>query len=189
MAAAVIKCKACGAPLAYVNGQCPYCGAAAYPRAEQRSTSSRDSDKISFVPSAPPPLPAPHRPSPRPAPLMQPQNPQPYQLALQSDAAVRNGDGCGDGDGLVPENKRKSKVTAILLCIFLGWLGVHKAYLRQPGLCVLYIFLTMLTFTVVADILSVIDLIIISCTSRGQFDKRYNLLSEYYKKRGKNYEM
>jgi len=36
---------------------------------------------------------------------------------------------------------KKSKSTAFLLCLFFGWWGVHKFYLNQTGLGILY-FLT-----------------------------------------------
>jgi restriction system protein len=36
--------------------------------------------------------------------------------------------------------KRCEKVTALLLCIFLGWLGAHKFYEGKTGLGVLYLF-------------------------------------------------
>ena len=36
--------------------------------------------------------------------------------------------------------KRCEKVTALLLCIFLGWCGAHKFYEGKKGLGILYIF-------------------------------------------------
>ena len=36
--------------------------------------------------------------------------------------------------------KPKNKWTALLLCIFLGWLGAHKFYEEKAGIGVLYLF-------------------------------------------------
>ena len=36
------------------------------------------------------------------------------------------------------EKNMKSKTTAYLLCIFFGFLGAHKFYLRKPGMGILY---------------------------------------------------
>lgn len=42
--------------------------------------------------------------------------------------------------GIVPGISRKSKTTALLLCIFLGGLGVHRFYVGKGGTGILYLF-------------------------------------------------
>ena len=37
------------------------------------------------------------------------------------------------------DRAQRSRTTALLLTFFLGGLGAHRAYLKQPWLCVLYI--------------------------------------------------
>lgn len=42
--------------------------------------------------------------------------------------------------GIVPGISRKSKTTALLLCIFLGGLGAHRFYVGKGGTGILYLF-------------------------------------------------
>ncbi len=42
--------------------------------------------------------------------------------------------------GVMPGISRKSKVTALLLCIFLGWAGAHRFYVGKIGTGILYLF-------------------------------------------------
>lgn len=42
--------------------------------------------------------------------------------------------------GITPGISRKSKTAALLLCIFAGWLGVHKFYVGKAGMGILYLF-------------------------------------------------
>ncbi len=67
----------------------------------------------------------------------------------------------------------KDKTTAGLLAIFLGYLGVHRFYLNQSGLGVLYIFLTLITCGVFA-LMGLIDGLIILSMDDHQFDLKYN---------------
>ncbi|HJB22158.1 MAG TPA: TM2 domain-containing protein [Candidatus Fournierella merdavium] len=41
---------------------------------------------------------------------------------------------------IVPGVSKKNKVVALLLCIFLGWLGVHRFYVGKIGTGILYLF-------------------------------------------------
>ncbi len=54
----------------------------------------------------------------------------------------------------------KSRMVALLLCVFLGWLGAHRFYVKKTGTGILML-LTFggLTFWVIADI------ILIACGS------------------------
>ena len=54
----------------------------------------------------------------------------------------------------------KSRLVALLLCVFLGWLGVHRFYLKKIGTGILMLCtFGGLTFWVIADI------ILITCGS------------------------
>ena len=41
--------------------------------------------------------------------------------------------------GIIPGISRKSKTTALLLCIFLGGLGAHRFYVGKVGTGILYL--------------------------------------------------
>ncbi len=67
----------------------------------------------------------------------------------------------------------KDKTVAGILAIFLGHIGVHRFYLNQSGLGVLYIFLTIITCGLFA-IVGLIDGIIILMMDDHNFDLKYN---------------
>ena len=62
----------------------------------------------------------------------------------------------------------KSRKTAMLLAIFLGYLGIHRFYLGQIGLGVLYL------CTGGFLILPIIDFFIWLLGSQESFDDKYN---------------
>jgi TM2 domain-containing membrane protein YozV len=66
----------------------------------------------------------------------------------------------------------KDKTTAALLALFLGWLGIHRFYLRQPGLGILYFFLFFVGF--ISIVLGIIDAIVLLAMEQEEFDRRYN---------------
>lgn len=66
----------------------------------------------------------------------------------------------------------KDKNSAALLALFAGVFGVHRFYLRQPGLGVLYIFL--MFFLGFSALLGFIDFIVLLSMSDEEFDRKYN---------------
>ena len=68
----------------------------------------------------------------------------------------------------------RNKTAAGLFAIFLGWAGVHRFYLGQVGLGILYVFLTIISFGVISSILGLIDGITLFNMAEEQFDQKYN---------------
>ena len=65
--------------------------------------------------------------------------------------------------------KRKDKTSAALLAFFGGWLGLHRFYLGQIGLGIVYI-----CFAPLAAMVSFIDGIILLSQDEEKFDFKYN---------------
>ena len=65
----------------------------------------------------------------------------------------------------------KDKTTAAIFALFLGWLGIHRFYLRQPGLGILYI---ILLSTGISVLLGLIDFVVLLAMDPVEFDRRYN---------------
>lgn len=58
-----------------------------------------------------------------------------------------------NGLGIIPGVSRKSKLTALLLCIFLGYFGAHYFYVGKGGKGLLYLFTAgLFTFGWIVDI-------------------------------------
>lgn len=68
----------------------------------------------------------------------------------------------------------RNKNAAGLFAIFLGWAGVHRFYLGQVGLGILYVFLTIISLGVISSIISIIDAIVLFSMGDQQFDQKYN---------------
>jgi len=68
----------------------------------------------------------------------------------------------------------RDKTSSGILALLLGWLGVHRFYLGQPGLGVVYVLLTLFTGGIVSGILSIIDAIKFLTMDREVFDRKYN---------------
>jgi len=63
----------------------------------------------------------------------------------------------------------KNKIVAVLLCFFLGGLGVHRFYLGKTGTGILMLF-TLGGF----GIWSLIDFIVLISMSEQKFNQKYN---------------
>ena len=73
----------------------------------------------------------------------------------------------------ISQNRGKSKVTAGLLALFLGGLGIHHFYLGASGTGVLYIFATFVTMGF-WSLLALIDGVILLTLDTPKFDAKYN---------------
>ena len=71
-------------------------------------------------------------------------------------------------------HQMKDKTTAGLLAFFLGGLGIHRFYLNQAGLGILYIALSFITCGIFAAIVPFIDAIIFFIMHDTEFDRKYN---------------
>jgi len=65
----------------------------------------------------------------------------------------------------------RSRIAAALFAIFLGGLGLHKFYLGQAGLGVLYL---VFFWTSIPAIIGLIEGIVLLLMSDAEFDRRYN---------------
>lgn len=65
----------------------------------------------------------------------------------------------------------KNRTTAGLFALFLGWAGIHRFYLGQTGLGILYFFLM---FFGVSLILGLIDAIVFFTMDDNEFNRKYN---------------
>ena len=65
----------------------------------------------------------------------------------------------------------KDKVTAALLSIFLGGAGIHKFYLGQTGIGILYL---LFCWTFIPAIIGFLEGIMLLSMSEEAFNKKYN---------------
>lgn len=65
----------------------------------------------------------------------------------------------------------KSKTTAAILAIFLGGIGVHRFYLNQSGLGILYL---LFCWTFIPLIVSLIDFIWLLTMDENTFNQKFN---------------
>ena len=86
---------------------------------------------------------------------------------------------------LVPEEQRRSKITAGFLCLFLWGFGAHQFYLGNIGAAIGWIILSAIAsvFTLVLPILGLLILVPIICAVKlwampnEKFDEQYNQVS------------
>jgi TM2 domain-containing membrane protein YozV len=65
----------------------------------------------------------------------------------------------------------RSKTTAAILALFLGGFGVHRFYLGQPILCIVYL---LLSWTFIPVFVGLIDFIVLLSYSDQKFNSKYN---------------
>lgn len=129
-------CPQCGAPVAAGVTECKYCG-----------------EKIQVA--APPVQPQ----------YQQPAQPQ-YQQPIQPVQQVYVQPNAYQATGINPAWPVKSKVAAGLLAIFLGGLGIHKFYLGQVGMGILYL---VFCWTYIPAVIGLIEGIIYLCSNDHNF--------------------
>jgi len=64
----------------------------------------------------------------------------------------------------------KSRITAALLALFLGGLGIHKFYLGQSGVGIVYL---LFCWTLIPSLLALIDFIALMTMSDSSFNQTY----------------
>lgn len=72
------------------------------------------------------------------APASPPSGPQPGQTGGQPQVVIQNQ--TVYNQTVIPGISRKNKLVALLLCIFLGELGIHRFYVGKVGTGILYLF-------------------------------------------------
>lgn len=65
----------------------------------------------------------------------------------------------------------KSKTTAIVLALLLGSLGIHRFYLGQTGLGILYL---VFCWTFIPALVAFVDFILLLVMSDETFNQKYN---------------
>lgn len=137
------KCPECGAPME--DGKCGYCG-------------YEEEKPVSAPQPAAQQAPQPQYATPQPQPQYAP--PQQQAQYTQQPQVVINNIGMAGVS-------RKSKTTALLLCIFFGEFGFHKFYVGKTGMGILY----MLTLGLLG-IGWLVDIIVIAS---GSFKDKFGL--------------
>lgn len=66
---------------------------------------------------------------------------------------------------------KKDKTTTALLSVFLGWIGVHRFYLNQVGLGILYL---LFSWTGIPLLIGIIDFFVFLGMSEKEFHRRHN---------------
>ncbi len=135
-----LNCPQCGAPITSNDTECRYCGEKLQQQPQYQQPQYQQ-----------PQYQQPQYPQPT-----QPQYQQPYYPQPQS----------AQYDGINPQWPIKSKVTAGVLGILLGGLGIHKFYLGKTGMGILYL---LLCWTYVPAIIGFIEGIMYLCSDDHNF--------------------
>ena len=67
--------------------------------------------------------------------------------------------------------KQKNRITAALLALVFGGIGVHRFYLNKP---ISGFFYLILFWTFIPAIIALIEFVVLLCMSDEEFDRRYN---------------
>jgi len=68
----------------------------------------------------------------------------------------------------------KKRKTATILALLTGFLGIHRFYLGQPGLGVVYILLTVFSVGILPFVLGLVDAAMFATMKDEIFDLKYN---------------
>lgn len=81
--------------------------------------------------------------------------------------------GCAvSGTGKVSTPASSDKATALILCFFFGWLGVHRFYLKDNSIAVVQLVLGLISCGLITGIWALIDFILILCGTFKTSDGR-----------------
>ena len=70
----------------------------------------------------------------------------------------------------------KSKVTAVLLCFFFGFIGIHRFYLGRPWSGIAYLIASLTVVgAAITIIVAFIEFIILACTSEQEINRKYGV--------------
>ncbi len=140
-------CPHCGAPIDPAAAKCEYCNNSLNPQV-----------------AAPAPQPA--------APAPQPVQPV-YQQPVYQQPVYPNPTGYGVGNPAInPAWPIKNKLVAALLAIFLGSLGIHKFYLGNNKMGVLYL---VFFWTYIPGIIGFIEGILYLCSNDENFQLKHRV--------------
>ncbi len=143
------KCPQCGAPIDPGATECKFCGEKFSPQQMAQFT---------------------HQTQSQGQPQQMNQNVQPQgQPQVIINQQINQPGSYSTAD---PSWPLKSKTTAAILALFLGGLGIHKFYLGQIGMGILYI---CFCWTCIPEIVGVIEGIVYLCTSDANFEKKYHV--------------
>ena len=148
------QCVSCGAEMAESADFCPKCGARQI--AETTKFCESCGEKISIRAEICPKCGAPQESASKRF--------QTSTIPIQTSTTSTN------VNPVTSVNNGKSKTTAGLLALFLGGLGVHKFYLGQMGLGILYL---VLCETFIPAIIGFIEGIILLTMSDEKFQEKY----------------
>lgn len=162
-------CFACGRVIHLTARDCPHCGAAQPPLAASTSTAGPSGDGVAAGRSL--------------APLSASAT---AGQAILTDQVFCRGCGkpihrtapfcphCGAPQAAAMAGRprgQKDKSTAGILALLLGGIGVHKFYLEQPGLGVLYL---LFCWTFIPALIGLIEGVIYLTMSDERFSRKYN---------------
>lgn len=95
-----------------------------------------------------------------------------HNCGREMHPAMQNCPSCGvrvDAHG-APGRRGRSRTAAILLCFFLGGIGVHKFYLGQWGWGLIYF---LFCWTFIPSVVALIEFIILLVMSEEDFAAKY----------------
>lgn len=78
---------------------------------------------------------------------------------------------CGAPNKNAPSADTKSKIVAGVLALFLGGFGIHRFYLGNIGLGILYL---LFCWTMIPGVIAFIEGIVFLCCDEQKFNAKYN---------------